>query len=286
MPDPILFNRLNYADTATLEPALGGAFAPTLPFAHALTDDMSEPAQFASAAPADTQLHLDFGDSLLFGLASVLVHTFTQQATLRVVGSNNADRSAPAMDATFDLWDEVEAYGAMPYGQARYGGLLAPSEVADYRPRSYLWWKPAVQVRYVSLYFSDPGNASAPRFSRLILGPAFQPEKNFARDWGIEVLDPREARGRSRGRTRRLRGERPYRRLTLRLPGVTEAEALSFWQRFDREQPDGCLLCIPFPDRREILHETAVYGEQTNPRRNDAAGFRRFRRDVQLDEVN
>jgi hypothetical protein len=185
-----------------------------------------------------------------------------------VVGSGSATTMAVTRETDdIKVWPDVTPFGEGGYwGRFTWGGLLSlvgrdylPPGI--HMPALFTGDDEPIYARYLKLEITDT-SLSYIDIGRLFLSAAYQPTRNLEFDWSLTQVDP-SPKERSRGGQVYVDGRPQYRRIALRLSGISRDEIMSQVYEMQRElgvrRP---FLLIVDPTDPINLHRLTLYGSR------------------------
>lgn len=251
----------NHSDGGTIT---SGSEVATLPDTNLQDRQIRKVWRTTNDTPANTWIQVDYGTAKLTGVIALINHNLSNQATWRIRLSNDSSFTTSIYDSgAIEARPEIEAFGALPWGEFHWGGKLSDAELEGITINSFHIVSPdQVLARYMRIDFSDESNPDTYiEAGRLISGAAVQPTLNMQYNWQIGFEDPSVVSKSIGGQTYIDELER-YRVLRFVLRDLPEDEMFSnFFDILDRRKGiSGDLLVIPQPDNTTQIWNQAFYG--------------------------
>jgi hypothetical protein len=172
-------------------------------------------------------------------------HNLTDLATIQLRLYDGPNQTGNVVyDSGVLVYGDLIPAGEFSAGIDPFGGAFHTP------PLAIMWFEPTA-YRSFSISLSDPANPSGYlQAGRLIIGLSFSPENNFSWGCDLEFVDNSDRQRTAAGGLRTRKQER-YRRLSISLDWITDAERDSLSSEF-RAANGRDVLVSAFPDKTGI----------------------------------
>ncbi|WP_342152309.1 hypothetical protein [Methylorubrum sp. SB2] len=241
----------------------GGSWFANLPLTNLLTQQPKQVARSTSAATSATRFVCDLGQARQLQSFALIGSNLSAKSKVRFRVSNNADSSAPLIDATVSGYPPNIVFGSMPWGQFPWSGYrddpLPAGQVTYYQAPA------PVAGRYVFIDVDDATNtAGYVQIGRFMAGAAFVPRYNMAYGAALKWNDPTRVSTSVGGQ--KWFDKRPnFRGFRASFEHATEGEAYgAIYDLHRRVGISGNLLMIYDPaDQADVILRRTIYGSMT-----------------------
>jgi len=156
---------------------------------------LSTVARSTDTSYTSTVIDLDLALGRPISLFTISNHNFSQNATIKLTGSNNSDYSSPVYEtAELDVWPVFYPSGSLPWGYSGvWSGVLSNEETDGYNMQFIHVLPTATWARYWKVEIFDLDNTDGyVEMSRVSLWQAWQPllNMNYGSTLGWETDTP------------------------------------------------------------------------------------------------
>jgi hypothetical protein len=229
-------------DAATLSST--GTISAALPLTNLQTMQPGEVCRFTDLS--GMMVIADLGATTAVNLIALINHNLTSAATWRIRAADTEANltASPGYDSgDVTVW----TLAGKPASATQFLSLAFYATAKSYR-----WWRIDITDAANPDGFVDLG--------RLYIDAAFQPSRNLAYGWGVQIIDP-SVQDQSLGGQTYVTERDVYRVLSFSLPYLTEDEAYEdAYELFRARGIKKDVLAIRNPDATTHLHRQSVYG--------------------------
>lgn len=264
-----------------------GGWAPTLPLANILTDDVQQVARSRSANPADTQFRGDLGGPTPVN-AFWLRAGFSKTARVRFAVSNTPSGGPYLADSGWmQAVELISTFGVDPWGVFEWGGAYDP---AAYPAGPEIYWQmpgdDPVVGQYLWCWIDDQQHPLGfVDIGRFMAGAAWSPPHNMNYGASIDTIPLRQPKRTQGGLKLKPKGPQ-YRELALTFEHIPVGVANTVFAGVNhRLSNSGTFLAVYDPDGDPAYrYRRTIFGSLKTPGRIVETSFGRCSWAITIEE--